>query len=143
MDTKLSIIFYSAIYNKSINDLLDIIFKMWKMTETYDSFHEFLARLRQSIYDIIGVIIVIQNISELDEIIFYEDLIRNLPVILVLPDKEKTTKSKGHLIRPKLISYVGGNNTDVMYVLKGIINNKISQVNRLKKGMLEIQSERR
>lgn len=53
----------------------------------------------------------------LTELIALRDWLRDMRIILVLPDREKDTIAMGHLLRPRMISYSDSDFLDVTSVL--------------------------
>jgi hypothetical protein len=60
--------------------------------------------------------------KDLNELITTSSLLNHLRIILILPDEEKETTTKGHLLRPRFLSYKDGNFSDLALVLQKIKN---------------------
>ena len=70
------------------------------------------ARRRETI----GVLFAADR-QDLANLLSIRDLLDDVRIILVLPDDKKETVSAGHRLRPRYISYAGGNFEDVAAVL--------------------------
>jgi len=57
---------------------------------------------------------------DLADLVAIKDLLEGLRIILVLPDSYKETISAGHRLRPRYITFAGGNLDDVISVLEKI-----------------------
>lgn len=66
-------------------------------------------------------VLVAANTRELEEFVSLEDLLENLRVIFILPDRKKATISKGHKLRPRFLTYMDGDFMDVAAVLKKML----------------------
>ncbi|MCD6199973.1 MAG: hypothetical protein J7K15_15635, partial [Deltaproteobacteria bacterium] len=51
------------------------------------------------------------------------DLIWDLRLILILPDREAGTIAKGHILRPRFLTYLDSDFTEVAAVLKKMLSN--------------------
>jgi hypothetical protein len=66
-------------------------------------------------------VLVAHNKKELLEILSLKDLFWNLRIILILPNHEKDTISKGHQLYPRFLSYVDSDFKDVAAVLEKML----------------------
>ncbi len=90
---------------------------------------------------IAATIIVASSEEELFNFELFRDILLRAPLILILPDHEKETITKGHALRPRFLSYIDSDFSQVRDVLKKIIwkttANKINiecrRVNAIKK----------
>lgn len=88
-------------------------------TETFNSVAHLSRRLclphvRRG--ETIGVLFAADR-QDLANLLSIRDLLDDVRIILVLPDDKKETVSAGHRLRPRYISYAGGNFEDVAAVL--------------------------
>ena len=67
------------------------------------------------------VILVSKSKEELSELISIRDLLDDLRIILVLPDRERDTVSKGHILRPRFLSYIDSDFIEIAAVLNKIL----------------------
>lgn len=60
--------------------------------------------------------------EELRKLSIMRYLLRDLRVILILPDRQSRTISDAHLLRPRFVSFADGDLTEVVAVAEKIIN---------------------
>lgn len=60
--------------------------------------------------------------ESLSKILSIIDLFWNLPIILILPDDEMDTISRGHKLYPRFLSYIDSDFNDVAAVLRKMID---------------------
>ena len=90
--------------------------------EIYTRIDTFSKRLCQPLLDDQSVAVLLAATKEeLKEILSIQDLITDLRVIVVLPDRKKETIAKGHLLRPRYLAYADGNFSDVAAILEKML----------------------
>lgn len=82
---------------------------------------QLLRILRQPLNGIIAAIIHASSEEELMNLTSFKDLLIRIPLILVLPDQEQNTITKGHTLRPRYITYSDSNLADVRDVFRKIV----------------------
>ena len=92
--------------------------------EIYRTIDSLSSRLRQPKGNLKVVVVLASDNRELDEILSLRDLLSDVRIILILPDKKKLTVSKGHKLFPRFLSYTDSNFDDVSAVLQKMINNQ-------------------
>ncbi len=65
--------------------------------------------------------------KELSELLNLKDRLKEIPIILILPDREARTVSMGHKLYPRFVSYADGDFMDVAAVLKKMVENMNSK----------------
>ena len=85
--------------------------------EIYRSIEDLSRRLRQPANDLPIAVLLAATRKDLLEILSIRDLLRNIRIILVLPDRDEDTIAKGHMLRPRFLSYTDTNFADVCSVL--------------------------
>lgn len=96
-------------------------------TEVYRSPQSLACRLRQSLHDIIVVVLAINDEKELEQILAFEDLLVGLPVIIVLNRTDSQLVNRCHRLHPRLVD----TDQDVIAteaVLRSLYNKHMSQV---------------
>ena len=68
-------------------------------------------------------VVVASDSKELSELISMRDWFSQLRLVLLVPDRTNETVSKGHLMRPRFLSYYDGDFSDVAAVLGKMIAN--------------------
>jgi hypothetical protein len=94
-----------------------------------------LQRLRQGTADLAAVVLCAFDAADLAEILALYDWLHDLPVIVILPDRESSTVARVLGLRPRYISYLDANFADVTAVLARMIS-----VHRQKTGSIPISS---
>ncbi|MBU0767592.1 MAG: hypothetical protein KJ687_00650 [Proteobacteria bacterium] len=95
--------------------------------EIYRSIDSLAQRLRKPTYDIDISILIAANKKQLSEVLLIKEEIRDIKIILILPDRESDTISGGHELYPRFVSYIDSDFKDVGAVLEKIIKNKHSE----------------
>jgi hypothetical protein len=85
-----------------------------KFFHTIDSLSQ---ELRRSKWDLSIAVLLAGTQTELMEILSIRHLLDRIRIILILPDREKETISRGHKLYPRFLSYADGNFKDVAAVL--------------------------
>ena len=88
--------------------------------QTVDSF---IQRLKQGKTDITAAVIFATCREELQLLQALTDIVSDIRIILILPDREPETTRIGHTFYPRYISYVESSFEDVAAVLNKIIDN--------------------
>ena len=90
--------------------------------EIYRSVESLSLRLRQPADDLpIAAVLLAARRGDLTELLSIRALLRDIRIILVLPDRDEDTIAKGHTFRPRFVSYTDGNFMDVRFVLEKMI----------------------
>lgn len=102
----MGVILYSKGKKESGKHLMEIIKKAVgdANLEIYASIDELIERLHKPLVDISVVILHAGSRSELMDIIYLEDLLGDLRIILVLPDSEPGALHKAHSLHPRFIA---------------------------------------
>jgi hypothetical protein len=81
-----------------------------------------LSRRLRRFEDRPGVVVLLApGKGDLSELLAIRSLFRGLRLILLLPDREPETISKGHTLMPRFLAYCDGNFGDVAAVLKKML----------------------
>ena len=89
----------------------------------FDSLSDFAQRLRQPMDPNLIAVLFPKDTDQLGELVAIRHLLRDLRVVLILPDSRETTVSRGHVLRPRFVSYADSDLSDVAAVvtkMKGI-----------------------
>ena len=95
--------------------------------EVFSTFTSLSCRLHQPLDDVRTVVLNASSKQDLIDIISLRDILWNIRVILVLPNRDAATTSMGHILRPRLISYADSDSLEVFAVLSRMIvaNDKV------------------
>jgi len=85
---------------KEIGELIPI-----NDVEVYRSIENLSQRLRQRAHDLSIALLHAARKQDLTDILSIRDLLRDVRIILVLPDRDESTIAKGHTLRPRFLSY--------------------------------------
>lgn len=90
-------------------------------TEIYRTVENLSNRLRRRFGDLAVVVLRAASRKELQEILRIRDLLDDVPVLLILPDREAETFSEGLNLFPRFISFEDTDFTDVSTVLERML----------------------
>jgi len=91
--------------------------------EIYRTFEDLSERLHQPLNNLSVAVLLATSREGLQEILSIQDLITDVRVIAIIPDREKETIAKGHLLRPRYLAYADGDFADVAAVLRKMLEN--------------------
>jgi hypothetical protein len=94
-----------------------------KKTEVYRTIDGLSRRLRQPIYDVAVAVLFAATKKELSDILSIRGLLQDIRIILVLPDRDEETITKGHTLYPRFLTYADGDVLDVAAVLNKMVGN--------------------
>ena len=119
------IIFYSTSNGEVRNRLLRIIQTVvseenMKICRSIDALSKGLRKPRN---DMNVAILHASTRTELLDFISLRDLLWDMKIILILPDSDPDTVAKGHILRPRFLSYCDNGFTDVAAVISRMIGN--------------------
>lgn len=118
-----SILFYSAPTHNVGNRLQSIVEKaVYRENIIIVRQVEQLMRiLRQPLNGIVAAVIMVGSNDELAELMEIRDFLLRIPLILVLPDQERDTVTRGHVFRPRYLTYIDSDLTVVQDVFKKMV----------------------
>lgn len=96
-------IFYAFNCGEVEGRVQHILEKINGVTEIYRSTQSLASRLKQSLHDIIVVVLVINDEKELERILDIEDLLAGIPIIIVLNSADSQLINRCHRLHPKLV----------------------------------------
>ncbi len=77
--------------------------------------------LRQPLNGVVAAVLLAGTQNELLDFMPVRDLLLRIPSILILPDHETETITKGHSLRPRYLTYADGDLSDVGDVFRKIV----------------------
>ena len=89
--------------------------------EIYETIDSLSCRLHQPIFDLDIAVLLATTKEELEDILSLRDLLSDVRSILVLPDREEETNAKGHMLRPRFITYADDNFIELAAVLTKVL----------------------
>ena len=91
--------------------------------EIYRTIEALSRRLHRPRGTLSLVVLLAASRKTLSELLLLRDLLNDIPVILVLPDRKADTVSKGHRLHPRFACCMDGDFSDVALVLAKMIAN--------------------
>ncbi len=89
--------------------------------EIYRTIESLSHRLRQPDKNFTAAILFTTSKQELLDVLSVRDLLFNVRIILVLPDREEDTITKGHSLRPRFLTYINSDFGDIAAVLSKML----------------------
>jgi len=119
----MELLFYSGKNQQSRERVLNIIRGLVpeKKIGNYTTVENLCNRLRQFRDDKMLAILMAATQEELVDVVLIHDLLVDIPIILVLPNREKETISKGTKLHPRFISYMDSDFSDIQAVLEKMV----------------------
>jgi hypothetical protein len=119
----MELLFYSGKNQQYRERVLNIIRGLVpeKKIGNYTTVENLCNRLRQFRDDKMLAILMTATQEELVDVILIHDLLVDIPIILVLPNREKETISKGTKLHPRFISYMDSDFSDIQAVLEKMV----------------------
>lgn len=105
----------------------------------FQTIEDFSTRLRQLPRAEV-VVLLAQSHHELSKLISLKDFLEYARIILILPDSERETVSKGLKLYPRFLSYVDSDFKDVAAVLEKMLDHIRNQKNYRKGGEIKCQN---
>ncbi len=96
---------------------LDCIESAYARIDSFISVAQLVGRLRQSHHDIIGAVLIISSISELIDLIQNQELLEDIPIVLILPVDDPEMNSLGHALSPRYVTSVDHSDVETRQVL--------------------------
>jgi hypothetical protein len=85
-----------------------------------------LWNLRRSLTDFAAVVLVASNTRELSRLISISDLLDDRRTVVIVPNWDRHITSMAHMLRPRFLTSIDGNFSEVAAVVKKIIRNSDS-----------------
>ena len=123
---EMSLLFYATIRVEAEKRLYCTIERVVpkEKIEIYRSIGSLALRLGQPLDTSTIIIILAVNREELLNIFSIRDLLTDIRLILIIPDREKETLSKAHSLSPRFLSYIDDDFTDIVAVLDKMLKPK-------------------
>jgi 6-phosphogluconate dehydrogenase len=143
VEVKVSVLVYSEKSDKTDKIVQKIIKEQvfGKPVEIFSTIEDFVTRFRRPIDDLILIILSISSRKELMAFLLTRDLLADIPIILILPDRKRDTIEKGHKLYPRFLSYMDSDLSDVFLVLKKMMRNAHAKEERKMKAALRFDAK--
>lgn len=90
--------------------------------EVFYSIEGFAKRLSQLFRGNCTAIILAENITDLEKLFALRNLLKDIRIVLILPDRSEEVVSMGYKLHPRFLSYSDGEFGEVAVVLKKMIS---------------------
>jgi len=122
----MELIFYSNDRNDFSSGLLDQISALVPMESLVvcRNFRQLRRALLKPAYNLFAAILVVSGRQDLLDLISMARFLRSIRIILILPDREPETISKGHALRPRFLTWPAGDSGEVISVLHKMLANE-------------------
>lgn len=137
----MTLIYYSTTDDVAGKWLLSIVRSviLKEQIEFYQSIDTLSQRLQRLMFGIKIVVIFAVSKKDIHKLIETHPLLCDIRIILVLPDREEDTISKGLKLHPRFFTYAGYNFNDVKAVLeKVLIHLNLQQTQQI--GILQLSN---
>ena len=94
--------------------------------EVFRSFDNFFQRLKLPVQPQSIALLVPGSRHELQEILSWIDLLRDLRIIVIAPDHEAETTAIAHQLRPRYLTYLNGDFGELAAVLRKMFTGHLS-----------------
>ena len=119
-----NILFYSPQGDKPENELIKSLEGLipGKKVKIYRTKESLLARLQKPLAQKPVLVLFIYSREDLDTFIAYKPLLNDIPIILILPERESYMIARGHSLRPRFLSFNDNGLNEVKGVLKKMLS---------------------
>lgn len=124
MEAKVSVLFFSGETNgveEKIQRIIDALVPKDE-NEIYRTIEGLSSRFRRPRGNLAVMILSAASQKDLLDLLLIRQLFDGIPMILIIPDREKDTIFKGRKLFPRFMSYADGSFADVAAVLEKMLN---------------------
>ena len=93
-----------------------------EILETCRTIETLSQALRQPQYDLAAAVLLAEDTADLSDLLSIADLLDEVRIILVLPDRKKETIAKGHTLKPRFLTYADSTLLDLAAVLNRMLS---------------------
>ena len=112
-------------------ELQACIVRRFPGVETVRTIKALTERLRQSMNNREIAVLIAETAEELENFFAFGDLLHNLKLVLVLPDRGHRTIERGHALRPRLLCYLDDDASEIQAVLEKMLRDAACKCNTL------------
>ncbi len=115
----MAFLFYSDASDKAGKQLQKLIQTRIpeESVEVYRTFNAITRRLNKPLNGLRIAVLSISSTEELSHILSLSNVLCDMRSILILPDRNQETVTKGHLLRPRFLTYADSDPAEVITVL--------------------------
>ena len=128
----MNVLFYSTKMDSAVERLKKAVESVISKEELeiHHFFDSLSTRLQQPMNGLEIAILLAGSDQDLADFISLHDLLSELRIILILPDRKPSTFAKGHKLGPRYMTYTDSDFQDVKAVLSKMIDGQGSRCNR-------------
>jgi hypothetical protein len=121
--TYMNVLFYGSEKDKSIKELCNVVFKSVpkSKTEKCTTLTDLTRRLRQPQNNVGIALLTAKTKQDLEDLVALRELLADIRVILILPDRDHDTISKAHALYPRFLTYIDRDFDEVKAVLSKML----------------------
>lgn len=123
-DRESKFILYSPYMNSFVHGIRRILNGPFR-EDRYEVFvhrKELIVRLQRR-HDICAAVLIAPTRKDLERILQLQRVLDGMPLLMILPDREPDTISKAHRFRPRFLTYVDDDLSEIIGVVKKIMDN--------------------
>ena len=119
----MKLLFYAKVLEGFGNKVLGVIQSLVPLSqiETHRTIESLDCKVRQPVNNLNTAVMLASNKEDLLDLLSLRDLLWNLRIILIIPDRKAETIAMGHMLRPRFLSYVDSDFNDVSAVLEKML----------------------
>jgi hypothetical protein len=119
----MNLLFYASTDNRNARKVFEIMQLLEKEInlEFYRNLNLFTQRLRQPTKDLAAVVIFTAGMEDLDDMCSLRHFLEDIPVILVLSEGGEESIRKGHLLRPRFLTFAESGQREIGAVLNNML----------------------
>lgn len=120
----MSVIFYApkeAVDSRRLEGVVEGLVPE-EMRNSYETIGALTERLRQPREDVGIAVLLAATRETLSEIHAIKDLLEEILIIMVLPDREEDTVARGHALRPRFMTYIDSDFGEIAAVLSKMLS---------------------
>ncbi len=126
----MNLIVYTPMNDRSSDRLMSRAVALAKVEckKIFHSFKQFKEKIRRQRFDATIIILNITSNDEMSSAFSIKDYLMGRQLILILPDSNYETVSKGHQLCPRYVTYVNSDFSDVCAVVdKMVLNSRYKE----------------
>jgi len=119
----MNVLFYGPKNDKSTKELCKVVFEgvPKSKTEKCSTLADLTRRLRQPQNNIGIALLTAKTKKDLEDLVALRELLSDIRVILILPDRDHDTISMAHALYPRFLSYIDRDFDEVKAVLSKML----------------------
>jgi hypothetical protein len=119
----MNLLFYATIDNRASRKVFAIMRLQGKAfgLEFYRDIIVLMRRLRQPAKELAAAVLFTASVKDINDLIAVRHFLDDMPVILVLPNDSEEFIRKGHLLRPRFLTFADSSPKEIGTVLNNML----------------------